>query len=211
MAISKPARSPGCASSSSVRCSPAVLRPAARRLRRGGHQDRAARPGRSDAGWGREKAHGKSLWWPVVARNKKAITLDLRQAEGQDLLKDARVASRTSCSRTSGPARWRTGASAGTSCRRSTRGLIMIRVSGFRPDRPVFAPGRLRRDRRSDGRLALRRRRSVDTAVAHGHLDRRLARRDVCLRRRAGRPASSRTRPVAARSSTRRSTKPCST
>ena len=38
--------------------------------------------------WGREKAHGKSLWWPVVARNKKAITLDLRQAEGQQILKD---------------------------------------------------------------------------------------------------------------------------
>jgi formyl-CoA transferase len=37
--------------------------------------------------WGREKGHGKSLWWPVVARNKKAITLDLRQAEGQELLK----------------------------------------------------------------------------------------------------------------------------
>jgi formyl-CoA transferase len=38
--------------------------------------------------WGREKAHGKSLWWPVVARNKKAITLDLRQADGQALLRD---------------------------------------------------------------------------------------------------------------------------
>jgi formyl-CoA transferase len=37
--------------------------------------------------WGREKANGKSLWWPVVARNKKAITLDLRQPEGQELLK----------------------------------------------------------------------------------------------------------------------------
>lgn len=37
--------------------------------------------------WGREKAHGKSLWWPVVARNKKAITLDLRVAEGQAVLK----------------------------------------------------------------------------------------------------------------------------
>ena len=37
--------------------------------------------------WGREKAHGKSLWWPVVGRNKKAITLDLREAEGQQLLK----------------------------------------------------------------------------------------------------------------------------
>lgn len=36
--------------------------------------------------WGREKAHGKSLWWPVVARNKKSITLDLRQKEGQQLL-----------------------------------------------------------------------------------------------------------------------------
>lgn len=38
--------------------------------------------------WGREKANGKSLWWPVVARNKKAITLDLRQTEGQQLLRE---------------------------------------------------------------------------------------------------------------------------
>jgi formyl-CoA transferase len=36
--------------------------------------------------WGQEKAHGKSLWWPVVARNKKSITLDLRQSEGQKVL-----------------------------------------------------------------------------------------------------------------------------
>lgn len=38
--------------------------------------------------WGREKAHGKSLWWPVVARNKKAITLDLRRAAGQEVLRE---------------------------------------------------------------------------------------------------------------------------
>ena len=38
--------------------------------------------------WGREKAHGKSLWWPVVGRNKKAVTLDMRQAEGQGLLRE---------------------------------------------------------------------------------------------------------------------------
>lgn len=38
--------------------------------------------------WGREKAHGKSLWWPVVARNKKSVTLDLRQEQGQQLLKE---------------------------------------------------------------------------------------------------------------------------
>lgn len=38
--------------------------------------------------WGRQKQGDPSLWWPVVARNKKAITLDLRQAEGQEVLKE---------------------------------------------------------------------------------------------------------------------------
>ncbi|MEM8740506.1 MAG: CoA transferase [Pseudomonadota bacterium] len=37
--------------------------------------------------WGREKPHGKSLWWPVVARNKKSITLNLREPEGQDVVR----------------------------------------------------------------------------------------------------------------------------
>ena len=36
--------------------------------------------------WGRQKPGEPSLWWPVVGRNKKAITLDLRQQEGQALL-----------------------------------------------------------------------------------------------------------------------------
>lgn len=35
--------------------------------------------------WGREKPHGKSLWWPILARNKKSVTLNLRTAEGQAL------------------------------------------------------------------------------------------------------------------------------
>ncbi len=35
--------------------------------------------------WGREKPHGHSLWWPVVGRNKRSVTLDLRQVDGQDL------------------------------------------------------------------------------------------------------------------------------
>jgi formyl-CoA transferase len=38
--------------------------------------------------WGREKAHGMSLWWPVVARNKKSVTLNLREQEGQELARD---------------------------------------------------------------------------------------------------------------------------
>lgn len=38
--------------------------------------------------WGREKPHGKSLWWPVVARNKKSVTLNLRTEEGQQMVRD---------------------------------------------------------------------------------------------------------------------------
>jgi formyl-CoA transferase len=37
--------------------------------------------------WGQEKAHGKSLWWPVVARNKKSVTLNLREPEGQEIVR----------------------------------------------------------------------------------------------------------------------------
>jgi formyl-CoA transferase len=37
--------------------------------------------------WGREKPHGKSLWWPVVARNKKSVTLNLREREGQEIVR----------------------------------------------------------------------------------------------------------------------------
>ncbi len=37
--------------------------------------------------WGREKTEGKPLWWSVVARNKKCITLNLRESRGQAILK----------------------------------------------------------------------------------------------------------------------------
>ena len=38
--------------------------------------------------WGPQKRGEPSVWWPVIGRNKKAITLDLRQADGQSLFKD---------------------------------------------------------------------------------------------------------------------------
>ncbi|GHJ47947.1 succinyl-CoA--D-citramalate CoA-transferase [Catellatospora sp. TT07R-123] len=46
-------------------------------------------PGKGDPmrQWGREKPHGQSLWWPVVARNKKSVTCNLRTQDGQDLLR----------------------------------------------------------------------------------------------------------------------------
>ena len=46
-------------------------------------------PGQGDPmrQWGREKPHGMSLWWPVVARNKKSVTANLRDPRGQDLVR----------------------------------------------------------------------------------------------------------------------------
>ena len=38
--------------------------------------------------WGREKSDGQSLWWPMVARNKKSITLNLRTLEGQKVVQE---------------------------------------------------------------------------------------------------------------------------
>ncbi|WP_327146181.1 CaiB/BaiF CoA transferase family protein [Nocardia sp. NBC_01327] len=47
-------------------------------------------PGQGDPmrEWGREKPYGRSLWWPVVARNKKSVTCNLRTAAGQQLARD---------------------------------------------------------------------------------------------------------------------------
>src|SRR3978361_77564 len=36
--------------------------------------------------WGRQK-HDQSLWWSVIARNKKSIEINAREAAGQELIK----------------------------------------------------------------------------------------------------------------------------
>ena len=44
-------------------------------------------PGKGDPmrEWGRHRKDGKTLWWPIIARNKKSVTLNLREPEGQEL------------------------------------------------------------------------------------------------------------------------------
>ena len=37
--------------------------------------------------WGKEKPHGKALFWPVLARNKLSATLNAREADGQALVR----------------------------------------------------------------------------------------------------------------------------
>jgi len=89
-------------------------------------------PGQGDPmrTWGREKAGGKSLWWPVVGRNKKAITLDLRQSEGQEVLKElvAKADFLLENFRPGTMEKWGLGYDV---LSKINPGLIMIRVSGF--------------------------------------------------------------------------------
>ena len=39
-------------------------------------------------GWGAAKVDGQSLFWPIIARNKKSVTLNLRTEPGQHILKE---------------------------------------------------------------------------------------------------------------------------
>ncbi|RVT85388.1 CoA transferase [Rhodobacteraceae bacterium CCMM004] len=80
--------------------------------------------------WGREKPHGKSLWWPVVARNKRSVTINLRTPEGQqmvrDLIKDTDILIENF--RPGTMERWNLGYEALSAI---NPGLIMVRVTGF--------------------------------------------------------------------------------
>ena len=38
--------------------------------------------------WGRHRHNGKSLWWPVLARNKKSVTLNLKTKKGQQMARE---------------------------------------------------------------------------------------------------------------------------
>ena len=89
-------------------------------------------PGQGDPmrEWGREKSHGMSLWWPVVARNKKSVTLNLREAEGQAIARDliAKADFLLENFRPGTLERWNLSYS---ELQKINPRLIMIRVSGF--------------------------------------------------------------------------------
>jgi formyl-CoA transferase len=72
-------------------------------------------PGQGDPmrHWGPQPRGEPSVWWPVIGRNKKGITLDLRQDEGQSLMLSSRIF---------GPGPSRNGAAAGRSFPRSIPG-----------------------------------------------------------------------------------------
>lgn len=85
--------------------------------------------------WGRLRPGGQSLWWSVVGRNKKSVTLNLRDPEAQrivlDLAEDADILVENF--RPGTLEKWGLGYE--SLCERNPR-LVMVRVSGFGQDGP---------------------------------------------------------------------------
>lgn len=80
--------------------------------------------------WGRELPQGESLWWAIVGRNKRSVTLNLRESDGQTLAKRL-IASADIVIENFRPGtmeRWGLGYS---QLKQINPKLIMVRVSGF--------------------------------------------------------------------------------
>lgn len=80
--------------------------------------------------WGRTKPKGLSPWWPVIGRNKKSVTLDLRTPEGQKITR-ALIAKADVVVENFRPGsleKWGLGYEA---LAKDNPGLVMARVSGF--------------------------------------------------------------------------------
>jgi crotonobetainyl-CoA:carnitine CoA-transferase CaiB-like acyl-CoA transferase len=137
-------------------------------------------PGQHDPlrDWGQFKPEGQSLWFPIVARNKKCATLNLRTKEGQEALK-ALVAKSDFLLENFRPGTMEKWGLGWEELKKINPGLIMIRVSG------------LCQRGRSDGRLALCDGRAGPAALARGHLHRRQSGGHLRHRRRARRAGTS--------------------
>ncbi len=91
--------------------------------------------------WGREKPHGQSLWFPVVGRGKKSVTLNLRTEEGQriarELIDTADILVENF--RPGTLEKWNLGYDV---LRETNPGLILTRVTGYGQDGPYSSkPG----------------------------------------------------------------------
>jgi succinyl-CoA---D-citramalate CoA-transferase len=103
-------------------------------------------PGKGDPmrEWGRHRKEGRTLWWPIIARNKKSVTLNLREEEGQELAR--RLISGADVVvenfRPGTLERWGLGHEDLSSI---NAGLVMVRVSGYGQTGPDRSYPALRR------------------------------------------------------------------
>ena len=89
-------------------------------------------PGKGDPmrEWGRHRKEGRTLWWPIIARNKKSVTLNLREKDGQELARKllAEADVLVENFRPGTMERWGMGYE---ELSELNPGLVMVRVSGF--------------------------------------------------------------------------------
>ncbi|MDF2702904.1 MAG: succinyl-CoA:(R)-citramalate CoA-transferase [Rubrobacteraceae bacterium] len=89
-------------------------------------------PGKGDPmrEWGRHRKEGHTLWWPIIARNKRSVTLNLREGEGQELARKLIQTADVLVEnfRPGTMERWGLGYE---NLSRSNPGLVMVRVSGY--------------------------------------------------------------------------------
>lgn len=85
--------------------------------------------------WGRERPYGKSLWWPVIARNKKSVTANLRSEGGQDLVRRL-VAEADVIVENFRPGRMESWGLGYEDLVEVNPGIIFVRVTGFGQDGP---------------------------------------------------------------------------
>jgi formyl-CoA transferase len=80
--------------------------------------------------WGRTLPKGLSPWWPVIGRNKKSVTVDLRTSEGQSIARDLIAKSDVVIEnfRPGALEKWGLGYEALSAL---NPGLVMARISGF--------------------------------------------------------------------------------
>lgn len=85
--------------------------------------------------WGRQLPKGQSLWWSVVGRNKRSVTLNLREPEAQDLARKLLSSADVLIEnfRPGTMERWGLGYD---ELQQPNPRLIMVRVSGFGQDGP---------------------------------------------------------------------------
>ena len=94
-------------------------------------------PGKGDPlrQWGRERPQGQSLWWSVVGRNKRSVTVNLREAPGQEMARKL-IATADILVENFRPGTLERWGLSYEALQEINPKLIMVRVSGFGQDGP---------------------------------------------------------------------------
>lgn len=89
-------------------------------------------PGKGDPmrQWGRHRKNDKTLWWPIIARNKKSVTLNLREEDGQEIARKL-IATADIVVENFRPGTMEKWGLGYEDLSRENPGLVMVRVSGY--------------------------------------------------------------------------------